>query len=625
MTSADLSYCLVIFAASAAQCLVAVWAATSTRPWPLRALVACAAIVALIPIRAWWPALVFAMTAALTAAIVAAIRRWHRPPAPPGELGARRFQFRLAHLLILILFVAMVLGLFRHFQVPRWQVALMLPLLGLPLAPVIALAYHSVAGPARWKMAAALVLAIPLSAGLLVWFDVGQAVPIRRWIPPGNNSLGALHLPANLAIIGGLVASSGLGIWIGCKLGERPQPIGKRLVWLVALALSITVAAIFGFRFIDELRLTGFSGIRPHALPLAVMAAPLGALAAIVAVATWIARLVWHHPDPRVRRAVRAAILCAGAAALVPAGWLYWQLLWQPQYPPPRFVGAVNNYDRIAAICRELTNPPPGKAKVLVDEALTLLAAPSYVPAHALAAETRNAPEMVRGHDIMSTYLQLSSEMQSAARGGDWDRAADYALAAIRLDAMFHRGGTTGHADSTEQFARPGSDWLRRYPSKISATKAREVIQAIDRSLAERDDLPLLQARDRIQVERRMGWSGRLRSALTARQQRSPRPTWIEERSHTSELSLRAIQVLLAIQLFHGDHQRLPQNLSELTPHYLPALPLDPFSGQPFIYRPGAITFELYSVGPDRADDGGRFGRGFPISPGYDLDLLPIR
>jgi hypothetical protein len=188
MTSADLSYCLVIFAASAAQCLVAVWAATSTRPWPLRALVACAAIVALIPIRAWWPALVFAMTAALTAAIVAAIRRWHRPPAPPGELGARRFQFRLAHLLILILFVAMVLGLFRHFQVPRWQVALMLPLLGLPLAPVIALAYHSVAGPARWKMAAALVLAIPLSAGLLVWFDVGQAVPIRRWIPPGNNS-----------------------------------------------------------------------------------------------------------------------------------------------------------------------------------------------------------------------------------------------------------------------------------------------------------------------------------------------------------------------------------------------------------------------------------------------------
>jgi hypothetical protein len=37
----------------------------------------------------------------------------------------------------------------------------------------------------------------------------------------------------------------------------------------------------------------------------------------------------------------------------------------------------------------------------------------------------------------------------------------------------------------------------------------------------------------------------------------------------------------------------------------LPSVPLDPYSGQPFVYRVTDKSFTLYSVGEDCVDDGG--------------------
>jgi hypothetical protein len=49
----------------------------------------------------------------------------------------------------------------------------------------------------------------------------------------------------------------------------------------------------------------------------------------------------------------------------------------------------------------------------------------------------------------------------------------------------------------------------------------------------------------------------------------------------------------------------LPDQLSELVQDYLPAVPIDPFDGQPIRYRRTDDGFLLYSVGADRTDDGG--------------------
>ncbi len=56
-------------------------------------------------------------------------------------------------------------------------------------------------------------------------------------------------------------------------------------------------------------------------------------------------------------------------------------------------------------------------------------------------------------------------------------------------------------------------------------------------------------------------------------------------------------------RLLHGAY---PETLDTLTPHFLPSLPLDPWSGAPYHYhRTEAGSFLLYSVGENRVDDGG--------------------
>lgn len=60
-----------------------------------------------------------------------------------------------------------------------------------------------------------------------------------------------------------------------------------------------------------------------------------------------------------------------------------------------------------------------------------------------------------------------------------------------------------------------------------------------------------------------------------------------------------------AIRLHRLDQGKLPTRLEELVPRYLPSVPIDPFSGRPMIYRIETNTFVLYSLGPDKRDDGG--------------------
>ncbi len=67
----------------------------------------------------------------------------------------------------------------------------------------------------------------------------------------------------------------------------------------------------------------------------------------------------------------------------------------------------------------------------------------------------------------------------------------------------------------------------------------------------------------------------------------------------------------LALRAYHLEHNAYPQRLEELVPVYLPRLPEDPFATKgSFAYRPAGARYVLYSVGPDRKDDGGRPATG---------------
>jgi hypothetical protein len=63
---------------------------------------------------------------------------------------------------------------------------------------------------------------------------------------------------------------------------------------------------------------------------------------------------------------------------------------------------------------------------------------------------------------------------------------------------------------------------------------------------------------------------------------------------------------VIALKRFELKHAQYPENLSQLIPDFMAAVPIDPMSGDPLHYRRQSDdAFLLYSVGENGVDDGG--------------------
>ena len=72
------------------------------------------------------------------------------------------------------------------------------------------------------------------------------------------------------------------------------------------------------------------------------------------------------------------------------------------------------------------------------------------------------------------------------------------------------------------------------------------------------------------------------------------------------EAANHVVVTAIALKRFQLLHGQWPENLGELVPQFLSAVPIDPLDGNPLRYRPNVDgTFLLYSVGEDGKDDGG--------------------
>jgi hypothetical protein len=71
-------------------------------------------------------------------------------------------------------------------------------------------------------------------------------------------------------------------------------------------------------------------------------------------------------------------------------------------------------------------------------------------------------------------------------------------------------------------------------------------------------------------------------------------------------MELDGLCSLLAVEQYKRDRGQYPESLEDLAPDYVPKSPIDPFSGQPFIYRRDGDDYRLYATGFDGRDDGGR-------------------
>ena len=76
------------------------------------------------------------------------------------------------------------------------------------------------------------------------------------------------------------------------------------------------------------------------------------------------------------------------------------------------------------------------------------------------------------------------------------------------------------------------------------------------------------------------------------------------EADHEARLDLARMAVVL--EQHRARHGQYPDALDAVAPDLGGALPVDPFTGEPYHYEPSGDSFQLYSVGSNRVDDGGR-------------------
>lgn len=90
-----------------------------------------------------------------------------------------------------------------------------------------------------------------------------------------------------------------------------------------------------------------------------------------------------------------------------------------------------------------------------------------------------------------------------------------------------------------------------------------------------------------------------------------------------NETSLRLLQVGLSIEQYHNQNGAWPDSLDALAPSFGGNVPMDPYTGRPFVYKPTQDNFVLYSVATNGVDDDGKFDyrqgdivwRGTPVKP----------
>ena len=84
---------------------------------------------------------------------------------------------------------------------------------------------------------------------------------------------------------------------------------------------------------------------------------------------------------------------------------------------------------------------------------------------------------------------------------------------------------------------------------------------------------------------------------------------------------LRTAQIGLATAAYRGEHREYPRRLAALKADGW-NLPNDPYTQQPFHYQRRGAGFSVYSVGPDRADNGGTAWTSQLEKSGRPFDLV---
>ena len=314
----------------------------------------------------------------------------------------------------------------------------------------------------------------------------------------------------------------------------------------------------------------------------------------------------------------RVGLVLLSLAMLVPLGTVYVVLV-SPVRVPEVTLPNPNGYDglvRAGEALSRLSTPNPSQptGKGLAAPAQTREGLLEAARA-ALELECRIPLEYALS-DVFSDQSQAFRELgqafdgegESARVAGKITLAVQCHLDTIRTGRASASGGLIIGTMVDHSLEDMGLAGLRRLRPALTPHQARELIADLKGLDANREPLRDIFYRDRVWEEIVFGWQAKLlRFFKRMTGKRDTIEESIEERSRPhAQATLRLLICDLAVRAYHFDHGSHPQGLRDLVPEYLWAVPEDPFSGEPPIYRRTSTGYKLYSVGYNRRDDGGQ-------------------
>ncbi len=198
----------------------------------------------------------------------------------------------------------------------------------------------------------------------------------------------------------------------------------------------------------------------------------------------------------------------------------------------------------------------------------------------------------------------LPAEGMVAEKGNRLDDAITSYLGVIRLSQQMH-GGTAVYAPVSLAIESIGMQPLRNVVNTMTAEQRRRVITALTEMYSNRETFDEVMAMDKIWERQSSTLSDKIQSVRFFFSSRDvERKLNLMMKARQTRMGLMLID--LAVRNHETEQGSPPKTLHGLVPKYLPFLPKDNFSGNDFIYRPQSNGFQLYSIGYDGKDDGGK-------------------
>ncbi|HLD36898.1 MAG TPA: hypothetical protein VJC37_09270 [Planctomycetota bacterium] len=164
----------------------------------------------------------------------------------------------------------------------------------------------------------------------------------------------------------------------------------------------------------------------------------------------------------------------------------------------------------------------------------------------------------------------------------------------VAVSALKHLAETNG------LWPRSKVDWNLKMVTRAEVMDAYDEVIPVMEKLKSADSLPYAQA---IEELNRFNEPEKLFKNQVS-QLIVPGIGSLYSKLHILNAQRRGLYILTALKLYKAKYQKYPDKLADLAPDIIKTVPLDPFSGQAFIYNvlpDGAI--QLYSIGANLKDD----------------------